>query len=116
MIDSDLGTPEAPNTLHTMNLRADGIKAYQTRKREPENYLDIAVLGLPAGSAFTFTDTDDAKVLIGLEKTLRKNDVLDTYWPNMSAAQIRNKETYVEGGINRFEFTEMFTDFLTLTP
>ncbi|MBA3682713.1 MAG: hypothetical protein H0W73_16360 [Bacteroidetes bacterium] len=117
LIDSDLGTPEeVKNTIAINNLKADGIKAYVTRKREPENYIDLAVLALPAGSMFTFIDTDDAKVLIGLEKTIRKDNVLDTFWPSMTTEQIRNKETYLDEGITRFEFTEMFADFLTLTP
>jgi len=115
MIDSDRGTNvEQKNTDRIQTLQQIGIKAYVTRKREPENYIHLDCLNLPAGSTFSFTDTCDAKVLIANEKSTKKSLILETYWSNMTAEQIREVEKYNENGVDKYEFTEMFTDFLSL--
>jgi len=115
MLDSDLGTnEEQQNRNKIQELRNDGIKAYLTLKREPENYVKIDVLNLPAGNTFRLTDTCDAKVLIAAEKTSRKQNVLENYWTLMTTEQIREVEKYDNNGTDKYEFTEMFTDFLSL--
>lgn len=115
MIDSDRGTnEEQKNTDQIQALQQIGIKAYVTRKKEPENYIHLDCLNLPAGSTFSFTDTCDAKVLIANEKSTKKSLILETYWSNMTAEQIREVEKYNENGVDKYEFTEMFTDFLSL--
>ena len=115
LIDSDKGTPgENENNTKIQAMQRNGIKAYLTRKREPENYINLDCLGLPAGSQFSFNDTDDAKILIANEKKTNKRNIIEDYWTLMTGEQIREAERYVDGGIERFEFTEMFTDFLTL--
>lgn len=114
-IDSDKGTlEEAQNTIKIQTIQQDGIKAYLTRKRELENYIHLDCLGLPAGSPFSFTDTDDAKVLISIQNNSNKKNVIEDYWTLMTAEQIRETERYIDAGVERFEFTEMFTDFLSL--
>ncbi|MCW8345475.1 AAA family ATPase [Vibrio sp. ZSDZ65] len=115
LLDSDKGTNEEQQNLDKVSeMRADGIKAYTTRKREPENYIHLDCLALPAGSQFSFTDMCDAKVMIGKKKGTRKTNVLEDYWIRMSAEQIREMESYQEDGEQKFEFTEMFNDFLEL--
>lgn len=115
LLDSDCGTSEeATNEQKITSLQNDGIKAYLTRKREPENYIHIDCLDLPHGSTFSFTDTDDAKIMIGKEKRSRKTTVLEDYWVLMTCDQIRDAERYVKDGEERYEFTEMFTDFMSL--
>lgn len=115
MLDSDKGTNEEQKNIDAIQtLRANGIKGYLTLKREPENYVHLDVLNLPADSVFTFTDTCDAKVLIAAEKTSRKQNVLENYWTLMSTDQIREVEKYDDNGTEKFEFTEMFKDFLSL--
>ncbi len=117
LLDSDKGTNEERKNIDTVqDLNANGIKAYLTLKREPENYVHLDVLGLPANSTFSFTDTCDAKVLIAAEKTSRKQNVLENYWTLMSTEQIREVEKYDDNGTDRYEFTEIFTDFLTIVP
>lgn len=117
MLDSDLGTnEEQQNRDKIQELQDNGIKAYLTQKREPENYVHLDVLNLPAGSTFNFTETCDAKVLIAAEKTSRKQNVLEDYWTLMTTEQIREVERYIDNGRERYEFTEMFTDFLSLVP
>ncbi|MHB1108547.1 MAG: AAA family ATPase, partial [Lutibacter sp.] len=85
LLDSDKGTNEEQKNIETIReLTDNGIKAYLTLKREPENYLHLDVLNLPVRSTFSFTDTCDAKVLIAAEKTSRKQNVLEIYWTLMS--------------------------------
>jgi predicted ATP-dependent endonuclease of OLD family len=117
MLDSDKGTNEEQQNIDKIQeLRNNGIKAYLTLKREPENYVHIDVLNLPAGHTFSFTDTCDAKVLIAAEKTSRKQNVLENYWTLMSTEQIREVEMYNDNGTDRYEFTEMFADLLSIVP
>jgi len=115
LLDSDKGTnEEAQNQQKLADLHNDGVKAYLTRRREPENYIHLDCLDLPEGSTFSFNDTDDAKVLIGQEKGTRQSNVLENYWVLMNAEQIREVEKYTEEGTEKYEFTEMFQDFLGL--
>lgn len=115
LLDSDLGTNEhQQNVDKQAKLHQDGIKAYLTKKREPENYIHIDCLQLPAGSVFSFNDTDDAKAMIAIEKGTRKTNILEDYWTLMTTEQIRIVEKYTENGQDRYEFTEMFIDFLGL--
>lgn len=117
LLDSDKGTNEEQKNIDQIqDLRQAGIKAYITRRREPENYVHLDCLNLPAGSTFSFTATCDAKVLIANEKSIKKTLILETYWTRMTADQIRRVETYDDNGIDRYEFTEVFTDFLSLVP
>ncbi len=115
LLDSDKGTrEEIINATAIIDLRAQGIKAYITRKREPENYLHLSTLNLPVGSTFTFTETDDAKHLISMLKSKKKDHILDAYWPNMTALLIREVETYDDNGTERYEFTDMFSDYISI--
>jgi putative ATP-dependent endonuclease of OLD family len=117
LLDSDKGTNEEQKNIDQIqDLRQTGVKAYVTRKREPENYVHLDCLNLPAGSTFSFTETCDAKVLIANEKSTKKALILETYWTRMTTDQIRMAETYNDNGNDRYEFTEIFTDFLSLVP
>jgi predicted ATP-dependent endonuclease of OLD family len=114
LLDSDKGTPEETiNQTAVHQLRHDGIKAYVTRKREPENYIHYASLQLPAGS-IAYTEIDDAKHIISVAKSTKKENVLEVFWTRMTAEQIREVEQYTENGNVHYEFSEMFDDFLSL--
>lgn len=112
LLDSDLPTPEAQkNNEAVINLRKQGIKAYLTRKREPENYLHFECFD----ASFTIKDYDDAKVLINQHTGVAKGKVLEQFWPKMTFEQIREMESYKDDdGEIKFEFTEMILDFLSL--
>lgn len=115
ILDSDKGTNEEQANVNTIQeLKDKGVKAYLTLKREPENYIHLDVLNLPAGSTFTFTDTCDAKVLIAAQKISRKQNVLEDYWTLMTVDQIREVEKHNDNGVEKYEFTEMFTDLLSI--
>lgn len=113
LLDSDCGTAEeSENQRKISDLQAGGIRAYLTRKREPENYIHLDCLNLSVGSTFSYNETDDAKTMISVEKGSRKSMVLENYWVLMTCDQIREVEKYEEDGVDKYEFTEMFTDFL----
>jgi putative ATP-dependent endonuclease of the OLD family len=115
LLDSDKGTNEEQKNIEMISeLRQNGIRAYVTRKREPENYIHLDCLNLPNGSSFSFTASCDAKVLIANEKSTKKELLLEKYWTRMSADQIREVERYDENGLFRYEFSEMFQDFLNV--
>lgn len=117
LLDSDKGTAEEQKNIDQIaDLRANGIKAYVTRKREPENYIHLDCLNLPSGSTFSLNETCDAKVLIANEKSTKKALILETYWTRMTSEQIREVELYDDNGTDRYEFTEMLTDFLSIVP
>ncbi|WP_041113927.1 AAA family ATPase [Bacillus badius] len=111
--DSDHPTPEAQKNIATVeSLKAQGIKAYLTRKREPENYLHSSCFDIP----LIIDDYIDAKKEVNKHnKKVAANKVLEVYWPKMTFENIREVETYTdEYGEIRFEFTEMILDFLSL--
>lgn len=115
LLDSDKGTNEEQKNIDAVTLLVqNGIKAYVTRKREPENYIHLDCLNLPAGNALNLTDTCDAKVLISNEKSTKKEIILEKFWTKMTADQIREVEQYNDNGTLRYEFSEMFQDFLNV--
>lgn len=114
-LDADLTNPvnARVNAEHIEELRAEGKKAHTTRKNEIENYIDIDVLALPAGTV-NITDTSDAKKDIATAMRVRPTEVMERYWPLMTIEQIRASEMYNDGGIDRFELTEIIGDFLRM--
>ena len=94
-------------------LVESGAKAYCTKKREIENYVDISVI--PDYSGPQLTDTIDAKKAIADNSSIKKNEIIDKVWCSMTVEQIRDAEKYIDDdGNEHFEFTEIFEDFLTL--
>lgn len=117
LLDSDRGTNEEYiNAATISSLREEGIKAYVTRRREPENYIHPDCIGLVNGSYLEYSEIDDAKQIISQAKAVRKENVLEYFWTRMSFDQIREIEAYVDNGEQRFEFSEMIIDFLSLVP
>lgn len=118
LLDSDLGTPEeAKNRDSIAELLAIGKKAYITRKREPENYIlpEVVAPFIKGGGTIAYTDTCDAKKIIGAATLKRQEDVLERFWQLMTAEHIRQVERYVdEDGVVRFELTEILVDLLEL--
>jgi putative ATP-dependent endonuclease of OLD family len=118
LLDSDLGTPEeVKNRDAITELRKLGKKAYITKKREPENYIlpEVVTPYVKVGGPVAYTDTDDAKKIIGTATVKRQEDVLEKFWQLMTTEQVRQAEKYVDDkGVDRFELTEIITDLLTL--
>jgi len=117
LLDSDSGTPEAgQNLTQVQQVRAAGKKAYVTRKREPENYIlpEVVTPHYTGGATATWTDSSDAKKDIGTATSKGHGEVLEFFWTKMNAEQIRRAEKYADGGTERYELTDMLTDFLSL--
>jgi putative ATP-dependent endonuclease of the OLD family len=117
LLDSDLGTPEEGRNLAQIEqVRQEGRKAYVTRKREPENYIlpEVVTPHFTGSATATWTDSSDAKKDIGTATSKGQGEVLEFFWTKMNVEQIRLAEKYIDGGSERYEFTEMLTDFLAL--
>jgi predicted ATP-dependent endonuclease of OLD family len=118
LIDSDLGTPEEKKNRDAVaELQGLGKKAYITKKREPENYIlpEVVMPFVKVGGPVAYTDTCDAKRIIGVATVKRQEDVLEHFWQLMTAEQIRRSERYIDDqGAERFELTELLSDLLTL--
>lgn len=98
------------NDKEVERLKSNGIKAYTTRKREIENYIDPACVR----EHVEFGDYDDAKKIISDAASMRESNVIQNIFIKMSFDQIRSAEKYIENGITHFEFEEMFEDFYSL--
>ncbi len=115
LIDSDKGTvDERIYAKKVSELIELGIKAYATRKREPENYIHNDCFH-DAPNRFVYDDICDVKKIVNQAYgNIGKDNVLDHFWVRMTSEQIREVERYECNGETRFEFTEMFLDFLSL--
>lgn len=111
LLDSDKSTNESQKNINTReSLIQKGIKAYLTRKREPENYIHPDCFGVQ----FSYTDEDDVKLIANKHTSIAKGKILEYFWPKMTLEQIREMESYEIDGIMHYEFTEMMLDFLSL--
>lgn len=117
LIDSDLWTNEERiNRERITELNNNWVKAYATRKREPENYIHYDCVEVPEWTLLSFTETCDVKDIINTITWVKKDLVLETYWGNMDALKIRKVEEYIDdiSWIKKYEFTEMFEDLLNI--
>lgn len=114
-LDSDISNPvnSRVNAQHIVEIRADGHKAHLTKKNEIENYLDESILGLPAGTV-NITDISDAKKDIARALRIKDTEVIERFYPLMTHDLIRQRERYVDGGVEKYELTEIISDFLEL--
>lgn len=110
LMDSDLGDPiQNPRNVEKISeLKKQGKLALLTKKREPENYLDPALFQASHGINIEYTDTCDAKKKIATALTVRKDDVLERFWPRMTAEQIKERSKYCgDDGVDRYEIEEI---------
>jgi hypothetical protein len=115
LLDSDKGTNEEHiNTDKIRLLTAQGIKAYVTQKREPENYLHKSILGLRNPDSINYSETDNAKKIISEATSTRDTYVLEKFWPRMTVELIREAEQYEKDGDIKYELTEMIQDFISI--
>lgn len=114
LLDSDNGAEHpTKNQDVVQRLKAQGIKAFTTRKREIENYIDTECIGDYRGPQISATD--DAKKLIEANSSIKGKKVIETKWCLMSCQQIREAEKYQDNDGNiRYEFTEMIQEFLDM--
>ncbi|HEK2703479.1 TPA: AAA family ATPase [Pseudomonas aeruginosa] len=116
-LDSDIGgTVEqmAAIAKRKAEVEAQGRSFYSTRKREIENYLCPDLVEAQLGIRVAFTDTCDAKKLIGSAARINPNDVIDRFWPLMTADQILQRSSYRENNLDRSELKELIESLQTL--
>ncbi|WP_434635560.1 hypothetical protein M1D35_14985 [Pseudomonas sp. Z1-24] len=114
-LDSDIGgTPEQVAAIlkRKQEVEGRGRAFYSTRKREVENYLCPDMINALTGIRVEFTDTCDAKKIIGKALGIKPDDVIDKLWPMMTAEQILHSSTYRENSDDRFELKELLENLL----
>ncbi len=87
---------------------------FATRKREIENYLCPDLIRDETGVQVVFTDTCDAKKIIGRATSTKPNDVLDRFWPLMTAEKIITCSTYRDGNDDKIELIELLEGIVSL--
>ena len=116
-LDSDIGGD--PSQVKSIQKRKEEVEGqgrpfYATRKREIENYLCPELIFTEAGVKVEFTDTCDAKKIIGTSVSMKPDDVIDRFWPSMTGDRIVERSKYVENGTERVELKDLVTQLLTL--
>ncbi|ROQ20164.1 putative ATP-dependent endonuclease of OLD family [Marinimicrobium koreense] len=109
-LDSDVGgSPEQAKSIQKRKaeVEAQGRAFYSTRKREIENYLCKDLIKDESGAEVTFTDTCDAKKIIGNAVGMKPDDVIERFWPSMCAIKIIEQSTYEDSGVTRSELVEL---------
>ena len=118
-LDSDIGgSPEQVASIakRKQEVEARGRPFYSTRKREIENYLCPDMIDARTGVRVNFTDTCDAKKIIGKAVGIKGDDLIDKLWPHMTAEQILQRSMYQESAEQRSELKELVENLLALVP
>lgn len=116
-LDSDIGG--SPEQVASILKRKQEVEAqhrpfYSTRKREIENYLCPDMIDAQTGVKVSFTDTCDAKKIIGQAVRVKADDVIDRFWPLMTADQILQCSMYRDNDGERSELKELIENLLAL--
>jgi len=116
-LDSDVGgSPEQVKSIEKRKaeVEAQGKTFLSTRKREIENYLCPDLIKDESGHDVAFSDTCDAKKIIGNAVGMKPDDVIDRYWPLMTAEKILERSIYNEDGTDKYELVETSQRILSL--
>lgn len=117
-LDSDIGgSPEQIKSIlkRKEEVEAEGRAFYSTRKREIENYLCPDLIKDMSGRDVNFTDTCDAKKIIGNTVGMKPDDVIDRFWPSMCSEKIISRSSYIDAdGNQKAELIELSQKILAL--
>ncbi|OSR31783.1 hypothetical protein BV323_05123 [Pseudomonas syringae pv. actinidiae] len=116
-LDSDLGgsSEQVASILkRKQEVEGRGRAFYSTRKREIENYLCPDMIQAQTGVQVAFTDTCDAKKIIGKAVGIKADDVIDKLWPRMTADQILQRSKYRGHDADHSELKELLESLLKL--
>ncbi len=116
-MDSDIGGDPSQvkaNQKRKMEVENMGRPFYSTRKREIENYLCPDLIKAETGHTFAYTDTCDAKKIIGNGMGMKLDAVSDQFWPLMTAEKIISRSTYNDGNGEQTELVELINGLLAL--
>lgn len=116
-LDSDIGgSPEQVKSIQKRKgeVEAQGKAFYSTRKREIENYLCPELIKAESGNDVAYTDICDAKKIIGNTVGMKPDDVIDRFWPLMTADKILDCSKYDEQGEEKYEVVELSRKIISL--
>ncbi len=116
-LDSDIGgSPEQVKSIlkRKSEVEAQGRAFYSTRKREIENYLCPELIKVESGKEVTYTDTCDAKKIIGNAVGMKPDDVIDRFWPLMTADKMIAQSKYDDAGLEKVELVDLSNGILGL--
>lgn len=116
-LDSDIGGDPAQVLSiekRKKEVENEGKMFFATRKREIENYLCPDLIKNETGVQVDFSETCDAKKIIGKATNTKPNDVLDRFWPLMTAEKIIKCSTYSDGDNNRVELIDILKGIVSL--
>ncbi len=116
-LDSDIGGDAGQvksNQKRRQEVEAQGRAFYATRKREIENYLCPDLIVAETGMQVAFTDTCDAKKIIGNAVGMKPDDVIDRLWPLMTAEKIIRRSLYRDGNDEKSELKELIENLVAL--
>lgn len=116
-LDSDIGGDAGQvksNQKRRQEVEAQGRAFYATRKREIENYLCPDLISAETGMQVAFTDTCDAKKIIGNAVGMKPDDVIDRLWPLMTAEKIIQRSLYQDGNDEKSELKELIENLVAL--
>lgn len=116
-LDSDIGgSPEQVKSIQKRKaeVEAQGRAFYSTRKREVENYLCPELIKAKSGQEVTYTDTCDAKKIIGNAVGMKPDEVIDRFWPLMTAEKIIERSKYDDAGEEKYELVQLSQKIITL--
>jgi predicted ATP-dependent endonuclease of OLD family len=116
-LDSDIGgSPEQVKSIlkRKSEVEAQGRAFYSTRKREIENYLCPELIKVESGKEVDYTATCDAKKIIGNAVGMKPDDVIDRFWPLMTADKIIAQSKYDDAGEEKCELIELSQQIIAL--
>lgn len=116
-LDSDVGgDPAQVKSIQKRKseVEAQGKAFYSTRKREIENYLCPDLIENETGINTDFTDACDAKKIIGNAVGMKPDDVIDRFWPKMTAEKMISCSSYTSDGEVKVELVELSASLLSL--
>jgi len=115
-VDSDVGDDVANKTVRKrmQEIEALGRPFYATRKREIENYLCPDLIRDLTGAEVVYTDTCDAKKIIGAATRVSHKEIIDRFWPEMTAEMIRRRSAYQDEKGERYELQDLVANLLVM--
>lgn len=116
-LDSDIGGD--PAQVKSIKKRQQEVEArgrpfYSTRRREIENYLCSDLIFAEAGVRVAFSETCDAKKIIGNAVGMKPDEVINRFWPSMTADRIIQCSLYKNEGVERSELKEVMEHLIAL--
>ena len=116
-LDSDIGgSPEQIKSIQKRKaeVEAQGRAFYSTRKREIENYLCPDLIKKQSGKVVAYSETCDAKKIIGKAVGMKPDDVIERFWSLMTAEKMMEQSKYNDAGEEKYELVELSKQLISL--